>query len=109
MPITPVHLGPGLLAKGLVPSRFRLLSFTLVQAAIDIESILDLASGRYPVHARLHTLVGAMAGAVVTVPVAWLLMGWAQPWISRLPGSPKGRPPLLRNWLAVASAHFWAR
>ena len=63
MPITPFHLGPVLVIKALAPRRFSLGAFTLVQAIIDVESVSNIVRGNWPVHAALHSFVGAGAVA----------------------------------------------
>jgi hypothetical protein len=70
VPVTPFHLGPGLLLKGLAPDRVSLAAFVLANVVIDAESLVNLLAGRSPVHATLHTLagaviVGAACGALV--------------------------------------------
>lgn len=76
MPVTPVHLGPGLLLKGLAPERVSLSAFVLANVVIDAESVVNLLAGRWPVHAALHTLGGALAAGVLSgVAVARLGRG----------------------------------
>lgn len=73
MPVTPFHLGPGLLLKGLAPGRVSLSAFVLANVVIDAESVVNLLAGRSPVHATFHTLAGAMiAGAACGGLVAWV-------------------------------------
>jgi len=68
MPLTPYHLGPGLLLKGALGDRFSFATFTTVQVAIDLESLTNLLAGSYPVHHHLHSLMGALGvGLVVAV------------------------------------------
>ena len=79
MPVTPFHLGPGLLLKGLAPGRVSLSAFTLANVSIDAESVVNLLTGRWPVHATLHTLVGALAVGLlagVAVAVVGARRGW---------------------------------
>ncbi|PAP77649.1 hypothetical protein [Rubrivirga marina] len=73
MPVTPFHFGPGLLLKGLAPSRVSLAAFVLANVVIDAESVVNLLAGRSPVHATFHTLAGAtIAGAACGALVAWV-------------------------------------
>jgi len=60
MPITPFHLGAGLLIKAAVPRRFSLSSFTAVQVAIDIEVVVNMARGHDPLHEFFHTWIGSL-------------------------------------------------
>ena len=65
MPVTPFHLGPGLLLKGLAPRALSMTAFTAANVAIDLESVVNLLAGRHPVHATLHTLPVALGVGVV--------------------------------------------
>ena len=69
MPVTPFHLGPGVLAKAVAPGAVSFVAFTVANVAIDLESVVNLVLGRSPVHATLHTLGGALAVGA--------LAGWA--------------------------------
>lgn len=65
MPITPFHGGPALLIRGAARRQFSFAVFTATQIAIDLESGANLALGRWPVHAHLHTVLGASLVALV--------------------------------------------
>lgn len=69
MPITPFHVGPGLLLKGLAPRHVSLTAFVAANVVIDAEVVVNLLAGRSRLHAELHTLGGAVA--------AGLVAGWA--------------------------------
>ena len=60
MPITPFHLGPGVLVKAVFPKHFSLSAFSAVQVAIDIEVIVNMARGYYPLHKFFHTWTGGL-------------------------------------------------
>ncbi len=60
MPITPFHLGAGLLIKAAVPIRFSLSAFAVVQVVIDIEVIVNVVRGHDPLHEFFHTWVGSL-------------------------------------------------
>ena len=80
MPVTPFHLGPGVLAKAAAPQAVSFVAFTAANVAIDVESVVNLLLGRFPVHAALHTLggalaVGALAGWAVGAVGRW--RGWS--------------------------------
>jgi hypothetical protein len=65
VPITPVHLGPGLLIKALAPGAFSLLVFGYAQVLIDLQPLVALSTGKGAVHGMSHTWIGAMIiGAV---------------------------------------------
>ncbi len=73
MPVTPYHLGPGLLVKAVAPSRVSVSAFVLANAVIDAESVANLLLGWHPVLATLHTLAGALVvGAASGALVAWV-------------------------------------
>ena len=79
MPITPFHLGPGALLKAALPQRVSLTAFVAANVVIDSESVVNLLAGRWPVHAELHSLLGAlMVGIAAAVSVAGLgrWRGW---------------------------------
>lgn len=73
MPITPFHIGPGLLIKAAIPRHFSLIAFAIVQVAIDMEVIVNVARGHDPLHEFLHTWVGSLligAGCAVLLLMA---------------------------------------
>ena len=74
MPITPFHVGPALVVRALGPRWFSLGVFSLVQVAIDVESVVNVILGRYPIQATLHTV----AAGVAALPArAWRLVAAA--------------------------------
>ena len=66
MPITPLHFGPGLLGKGLVPRSYSWTAFCAANVAIDVESLYHLWRHDWPVHRQLHTFLGATLVALAT-------------------------------------------
>lgn len=79
MPVTPYHFGPGLLIKALAPRHVSFTAFVVANVVIDLESVVNLIAGRSPVHATLHTLVGAL--------IVGTLSGWATAVIAKRLGS----------------------
>ena len=67
MPLTPIHMGPALAAKAIVPRHFSLLTFGLTQVVIDSEVAFYIVRGDWPLHRHLHTYLGATAVAVLAV------------------------------------------
>ncbi len=70
MPFTPFHFGPGVLLKAVAPTRVSLTAFVAANVVIDVETAFNMLSGRYPLHATLHTvwaatLVGLAVGGAV--------------------------------------------
>ena len=59
MPITPFHFGLGALLHGAAPRHVSFLSFCTANVLIDVESLYNLVQRNDPVHAFLHTYVGA--------------------------------------------------
>ena len=59
MPVTPLHMGPALVAKGLLGRHFSLLVFGFSQLAMDIEPIVRIARGDPVIHGFTHTYLGA--------------------------------------------------
>jgi hypothetical protein len=83
MPFTPFHLGPALLAKGVLPRRFSFAAFAASQVAIDCETLYWLEHGEWPVHRTLHTFAaGALVGTAVAVATSLV----ARPLLRRVPG-----------------------
>ena len=93
VPFTPFHFGIGFAAKAAVQRRFFLSLFIVLQVAIDLESLYNLAYGHYPVHRFLHTFVGATLLAIFALALVLIVVRrWA---------SSRGR----RDWPA---RHFCA-
>ena len=79
MPITPFHLGPGLLAKAASPTHFSFTAYTASQLVIDTESIYHILHGDWPVHRSLHTFFwGTLVGCGVAVLVAVVGALWSR-------------------------------
>ena len=71
MPLTPFHLGVGLLGKGIAPGQVSFSAFVASQVVIDCETAYFLfVAHEWPVHRWAHTFVvgtplGALAGVAV--------------------------------------------
>jgi membrane-bound metal-dependent hydrolase YbcI (DUF457 family) len=59
MPLTPVHMGPGLLLKALMRGAFSLIIFGYAQVLIDLQPLVALTTGRGQLHGWTHTWLGA--------------------------------------------------
>lgn len=65
MPFTPIHLGPGLLAKGLLKHRFSFMVFGGTQVLMDIEPLLGIVYNWDILHGPTHTFLGASGIALL--------------------------------------------
>ncbi|HYQ38464.1 MAG TPA: hypothetical protein VER09_05940, partial [Pseudomonas sp.] len=65
MPFTPLHMGPGILLKALLPTRFSLMVFGWAQIVMDLQPLLAMLTGRGELHGLSHTWPGAGLLAVV--------------------------------------------
>jgi hypothetical protein len=106
MPITPFHLGPGLLCGVLVESS--LAAFVATTVVIDCESGYHLLSGHYPVHRFLHTLVGATLIAVVIAVLLGAIEGWRRRHRGTNPDGTRRAPASLGGIAAGAVAAAWS-
>jgi len=75
MPITPFHFGLGAALHSAAPKRVSFLSFCAANVLIDIESLYNLVLRQHPVHAFLHTFIGATLMVVATVAL-FLVFRW---------------------------------
>lgn len=77
MPVTPLHLGVGLLGKGVLPRHVSLTAFAISQVVIDVEVAYYMFVAReWPFHRWAHTFVGgALLGVAVGILV-WLAGTW---------------------------------
>lgn len=65
MPITPFHLGPGVLIKSVLQERFSLTVFAFSQGLIDIQPVFVILLGKGHLHGFTHTYVGAILLAII--------------------------------------------
>jgi hypothetical protein len=76
MPFTPYHVGPGLLTKGLCRQWFDLQVFVLCQVLIDLEVIWLIWQGSPRIHKLMHTYLGSLIPAVVSIAIIVVLYRW---------------------------------
>jgi len=70
MPLTPLHLGPGLLIGLLLLSYIDFPTFLVASIIVDVEPILILVLGLgYPLHRFLHSFLGGTLVALVLAVV----------------------------------------
>ena len=101
MPITPLHLGPGLLLKSCGGSYLSLAMFALVQVTMDLEVLLRLMLGSSQLHGFTNTIIGATLVLIVTVPIGKPLCGWVLRWWNR------NLSPAQAKWLQVSASISW--
>lgn len=59
MPFTPLHMGPGLLIKGLLQTGFSLMVFGWAQIVMDLQPLVAILTGEGKLHGFSHTYGGA--------------------------------------------------
>ncbi len=101
MPITPLHLGPGLLLKSCGGSYLSLTMFALVQVTMDLEVVLRLILGSSQLHGFTNTIISATLILMVTVPLGKPICEWALRWWNR------NLSPAQAQWLQVSVSISW--
>lgn len=67
MPFTPFHFGPGALLHAAAPQRISFWSFCAVNVLIDCETLYNMLTGRFPLHAFFHSYIGASLMVLITM------------------------------------------
>ena len=78
MPLTPFHLGPGLLFGVLTLRYFNLWAILLGSVLMDIEPLVLLFLGRCyscPHHGFWHSILGAILGSLILAVILWAFRG----------------------------------
>lgn len=70
MPITPLHLGFGVLAHSASPKKVSFLGFAAANFVVDLEPAYKLFMGQEPLHGFSHTMPGALLATLATVILA---------------------------------------
>ncbi|MGD1971898.1 MAG: hypothetical protein PVF24_09810, partial [Desulfobacterales bacterium] len=81
MPVTPLHLGPGIALKSVASRQVSFTVFAFTQLLIDLEALLYFVRNDDHMHRHLHTFLGAAIVAGVGVAIGrpicqWLLKKW---------------------------------
>lgn len=78
MPFTPLHMGPGLAFKSLIPNHFSFSAYALATVAMDVEPLYRMWRIEFPLHGVSHTLTGALLIAAGTVLIGRRVIeaGW---------------------------------
>jgi hypothetical protein len=94
MPVTPFHFGPGAALKAAAPGTFSFTVFAFSQVVIDLEPVTLWIFTGDPAHPYLHTCLGALPVALVSVWPGRRICQWAlRVWNSRM-------SPAQARWLA---------
>ncbi len=76
MPITPFHMGPGMLIKALLQGFFSLIIFGWAQFLMDLQPLLVILTGKGNLHGFSHTYIGATLIAIFSVLTGrWVYQG----------------------------------
>ncbi len=67
MPFTPIHIGPGILIKGILQNSFSLMVFGWTQIVMDIQPLIIMIIGHGHIHGFTHTYLGAILVAIFAV------------------------------------------
>lgn len=59
MPLTPYHMGPGILLKAIFQGSFSLIVFGWTQIIMDIQPLVVIVTGEGRLHGFTHTYIGA--------------------------------------------------
>lgn len=76
MPVTPLHVGPALVAKPLLGRYFSVLVFAFANGAMDIEPIVRFLLRDAVLHGFTHTYVGATLLGAVSLAAGKPLCEW---------------------------------
>ena len=80
MPVTPLHMGPGMAVKAIAGDRFSLTMFGLAQVAIDLEPLVGMIRGTPELHGWTHTYLGATVIAAIVLaagrPLCVRIVSW---------------------------------
>lgn len=106
MPLTPFHLGPGVLFKALGGSHVSLTVFALAQVAMDLEVVVRAGLGSSHLHGFTNTIAGATVVLLVTVPVGKPLCERLLRWWNR--NVSPGQARWLQVSTCIPSAAAWA-
>jgi hypothetical protein len=109
MPITPFHMGPGLLVKAVGGRHVSLVVFGFSQVAMDVEPLVHMIRDDVVLHGFTHTYLGAALVGLVSMvlgrPVGQALLDrWAPD--SQSPFESWLRGPKVISWPAAGLGAF---
>lgn len=76
MPFTPFHWGPSLLIGLLVFPLLDLPCLLIASVIVDIEPLVLLMQGGFPLHGFFHTYLGATLAGIALIPIVYLLQNF---------------------------------
>lgn len=95
MPVTPLHLGPGVALKSVASRHVSFTIFVFTQILIDLEALYFFIQDDGHMHRHFHTFLGAAIVAAVGVAIGRPICQWLlKKWNSRL-------SPEQNRWLYV--------
>ena len=95
MPVTPLHFGPGLLIKTVIPRHFSWCAFAGANVLIDIEPAAYWIIEGEPAHRFFHTYLGASLVGVLAALIALVALPYWLRWWNRQ------MSPAQAKWLGV--------
>ena len=104
MPFTPLHMGPGILAKALLQGSFSLMVFGWSQIVMDLQPLVAIVTGEGKLHGFTHTYVGSTLIAIFAAVTGKYLSQWGLAVLSN--GAQRGIN--IRWWVAFLSAFIGA-
>jgi len=66
MPVTPFHMGPGILIKAILQGFFSLIIFGWAQILMDLQPLFVIITGQGNLHGFSHTYIGATLIALIS-------------------------------------------
>jgi hypothetical protein len=100
VPVTPYHLGPGILVKAMLRGSFSLIIFGWTQLLMDLQPLIVLLTGRGELHGFTHTCLGASLIALLAAVTGKLLIDRVGTALA-----PEGRKAIpMPWWVAFVSA-----
>lgn len=101
MPITPLHMGPGILFKSFGGSCLSLTTFALAQISMDLEVVVRVVLGSARLHGFTNTIIGATVVRMLTVSLGKPVCEWTLRWWNRK------LTPAQARWLQVDDGISW--
>lgn len=101
MPVTPLHLGPGVLLKALAGPHLSLTLFAITQVTMDLEVLFRFAVKSPHLHGFTNSVLGATVVLLISVPAGKPLGEWILRWWNRQLSEAQAK------WLGVGETITW--